>query len=334
MGLLGTMSAVGTALGPSLGGALIAVFGWRAIFLAGVPLGLAALVLTFRVLPGSAPAVRRRFDTPGMALLAITLGAYALAMTIDGSSFGPLAIGLLVVAAVGLALFVGTERRVSSPLVALSMFRDRVLAAGLTTSALVSTVMMTTLVVGPFHLALALGLDPAFVGLAMSAGPAVSALTGVPAGRAADRFGAGTMVVVGLGGMLGGAAVLAVMPTAAGVLGYVVPLVVVTVGYALFQAANNTAVMRDVPPPDRGLVSGVLTLSRNLGLMTGASVMGAVFAFAAGTGDVTAAASAEIARGTRWTFGVSALLVAFGLLMVRSGRRSPTGSARAGTSGG
>lgn len=319
MGLLGTMSAVGTALGPSLGGVLIAAFGWRAIFLVTVPLGVLALVLAFRVLPGSAPtqgSARGRFDLTGMALLAITLGAYALAMTADGTRFGALGVGLLVASGAGLVLFVATERRVSSPLVDLSMFRDPVLAAGLTTSALVSTVMMTTLVVGPFHLALALGLDPALVGLVMSAGPAVSALVGVPAGRATDRLGSGVVVVVGLAGIIGGAAVLALMPVAAGAVGYVLPLVVVTASYAMFQAANNTAVMKDVPPQRRGVVSGLLNLSRNLGLMTGASVMGAVFAFAAGTGDVTAAASAEVARGTRWTFTVAAVLVALGLAVV------------------
>lgn len=316
MGLLGTMSAVGTALGPSLGGVLIAAFGWRAIFLVTVPLGVLALVLVFRVLPGSAPtpgSARGRFDFMGMALLAITLGAYALATTVEGNRFGPLGVGLLVASGAGLVLFAVVERRVSSPLVDLSMFRDPVLAAGLTTSALVSTVMMTTLVVGPFHLVLALGLDPAVVGLVMSAGPAVSALVGVPAGRATDRFGSRAVVVVGLAGIIGGAAVLALMPVAAGAVGYVVPLVVVTAGYAMFQAANNTAVMRDVPPQRRGVVSGLLNLSRNLGLMTGASVMGAVFAFAVGAGDVTSAASAEVARGTQRTFAVAAVLVAFGL---------------------
>ncbi len=329
MGLLGTMSAVGTALGPSAGGALIALFGWRAIFLIGVPLGLLALALTIWVLPGSAPvtsSARRRFDVTGTALLAITLGAYALAMTIEGNDFGPLTIGLLGASGASLGLFVLAESRVASPLLTLAMFGDPVLAAGLTASALVSTVMMTTLVVGPFHLALALDLDPAFVGLVMSAGPAVSALTGVPAGRATDRFGAEFMVVAGLVGVIGGTTVLAVMPTAAGVLGYVLPLVSTTAGYAIFQAANNTAVMKDVSADQRGLVSGMLNLSRNLGLITGASVMGAIFAFAVGTSDVTSAAAAEVARGTQRTFAVAAVLVTSGLaviLWLRMPRRDP-----------
>lgn len=176
---------------------------------------------------------------------------------------------------------------------------------------------------GPFHLARALDLTPALVGLVMSAGPAVSALTGVPAGRATERFGTEAMVIVGLGGIVGGAVVLSLTPTAAGVIGYVLPLVTVTAGYALFQAANNTAVMKDVSPHRRGLVSGMLNLSRNLGLMTGASVMGTVFAFAAGTSDVTTAASAEVARGTHRTFAVAALLVALGLAVVLVKLRRP-----------
>jgi hypothetical protein len=60
-------------------------------------------------------------------------------------------------------------------------------------------------------------------------------------------------------------------------------IAVLTSGYQLFLAANNTAVMIDVGEDQRGVISGMLTLSRNLGLTTGASLMGAVFAFAAGT---------------------------------------------------
>ncbi|MEU5758446.1 MFS transporter [Nocardia sp. NPDC047648] len=318
MGLLGTMSAVGTALGPSLGGVLVAAFGWRAIFLVIVPIGLLTITLSNRALPVSAPERkpgRSRFDIVGTLLLAFTLGAYATAMTIEGR-FGPLGIGLLGACAVCLGLFVVADHRVDAPLLTFGMFRDPVLAAGLATSALVSTVVMTTLVVGPFHLARALHLAPAVVGLVMSAGPAVSALTGVPAGRATDRFGAGPMMVVGLGAVIGGTTSLAMLPTTAGVIGYVLPLMITTCGYALFQAANNTMVMNDVAPHQRGLVSGMLNLSRNLGLITGASVMGAVFAFAVGASDVTVAAPEQVARGTQWTFAVAALLVTCGLALV------------------
>ncbi len=161
MGLLGTMSAIGTALGPSLGGVLIAGLGWRAIFLVNVPLGVLALFLAHRHLPvdrRGPRADRAGFDTVGTLLLALTLAAYALAMTIGRGSFGPLNVALLSAAVVGVGLFVLAETRAASPLIRLAMFRDPVLSASLAMSALVSTVMMATLVVGPFYLSRALGL--------------------------------------------------------------------------------------------------------------------------------------------------------------------------------
>jgi EmrB/QacA subfamily drug resistance transporter len=331
MGLLGTMSAIGTALGPSLGGILVAGFGWRAIFLVNVPLGLLTLVLAYRVLPTdrrepkAGPAA---FDYLGTLLLALTVGAFALAVTTAGDTFGPSTVALLLAAVAGLALFIAFEARTASPVVRLGMFRDPVLSVGLVTSALVSAVMMTTLVVGPFQLSLALGLDPASVGLVMSAGPLVTALVSTVAGRAVDRHGSGQMVHIGLLGVLAGSIGLSVVPAAWGAPGYVAPLVVITAGYALFQAANNTGVMSNVGPHDRGLVSGMVNLSRNLGLITGASVMGAVFAVTSGASDITAARPDDIATGTRWTFAAAAALIAIGLAVAMGShalaRRSPT----------
>jgi EmrB/QacA subfamily drug resistance transporter len=318
MGLLGTMSAIGTALGPSLGGLLIAGLGWRAIFFVKVPLGILAFLLAHRHLPADrrGPTTERTgFDHVGTLLLALTLAAYALAMTIGRGRFGPLNAALLLAAVLGIGLFALAEARAASPLLRLAMFRERALSASLATSALVSTVMMATLVVGPFYLSRALGLEAAMVGIVMSIGPLVAALTGVPAGRIADHFGAQRMTIVGLAGMAAGSFVLSVLPATLGIPGYLGPMVVVTAGYAVFQTANNTAVMTDVGPDRRGVISGMLNLSRNLGLITGASVMGAVFAFAAATTDITTAHPEAVATGMRSTFMVAAALIAVALAL-------------------
>lgn len=324
IGLLGTMSAIGTALGPALGGILLAGPGWRAIFLINLPLGGLALLLACRYLPGDRRATktgRPAFDSIGTLLLALTLAAYALAVTIGRGSFGLLNLALLLVAASGVGLFVRVEARVISPLLRPAMFRNPALSASLATSLLVSTVMMATLVVGPFYLARALGLDAARVGLVLSVGPLVAALTAVPAGRAADRFGAQRMTIIGLLGMAAGTLALSLSPILFGVSGYIAPIVVITAGYALFQTANNTAVMIDVSPERRGAISGLLNLSRNLGLITGASVMGAVFAFAAATSDMMTAHPEAIATGMRTTFAVAAALVFVALTIARGVRR-------------
>jgi EmrB/QacA subfamily drug resistance transporter len=316
MGLLGTMSAVGTALGPSLGGVLIAALGWRVIFLINVPLGILTFLLARRFLPADRrePKVQRTdLDVIGSLWLILSLGAYALALTMGRGKFGLLNGALLIAAGGGVALFLRTEARAASPLIRLTMFRLPVLSAGLAMNTIVSTVMMATLVVGPFYLSRALGLETAWVGLVMTVGPLVAALAGIPSGRMVDRFGAQGMAVAGLVGMSVGSAVLSVLPATLGIVGYIVPLVFITAGYALFQAANNTAVMKEVLPEQRGVISGMLNLSRNLGLITGSSGMGAVFALSLGAADLQSASAAAVATGLRTTFAVAAILTLLAL---------------------
>ncbi|MCA9576056.1 MAG: MFS transporter [Polyangiales bacterium] len=322
MGLLGTTSAIGTALGPSLGGALLTWWGWRAIFLINLPLGVVALVVARRSLPADTVrnATGAGLDMPGTLLLALGLAGYALAMTLGRGHFGALNLALLVGAGVAAAMFAAVQRRAASPLLPLGLLRDAPFAASLLANFLVSAVLMATLAVGPFHLALALGLEPSAVGLVMSVGPVVSAFVGVPAGRGVDRFGAERTSLVALGSAALGALLIAVVPRSFGVLGYVGPLAMLTASYATFQAANNTAVMRRAGPQERGLVSGVLTLSRNLGLVSGTAVLGAVFAWASGAIDPALAEPAAVARGTEFTFGVGAVLILVGLFTVRSAR--------------
>ncbi|TPI47703.1 MFS transporter [Mesorhizobium sp. B2-9-1] len=329
MGLLGTMSAIGTALGPSLGGVLIAAFGWRSIFLVNAALGAVALLAAWCFLPGDkGPGIDRaeakgaaRFDMLGTLLLAATLAAYALAMTMGRGHMGGLNMALLGGAVVGAVLFVVAEAKVASPLVKLALLRDPVLAPSLAMNALVSTVMMATLVVGPFFLSRALGLGDAATGAVMSIGPVVSAFCGIIAGRVVDRLGAAAMVMAGLVLMVAGCVALAVLPGVFGVVGYAAAIILLTPGYQLFQAANNTAVMADVDRSERGVVSGMLSLSRNLGLVTGTAVMGAVFAFAVGTKDVATAAPAAVAGGMGFTFAAATGLVALAVAIAVAGRR-------------
>lgn len=323
MGMLGTMSAVGTALGPSLGGVLIAGFGWRSIFLVNLPLGILTFLLAQRYLPVDhrTPATNRDgFDKLGTLLLALTLAAYALAVTIGRGSFGSLNMALLLAAACGVGLFVFAEARATSPLIRLEIFRDPMLSGSLAMSTLVATVVTTTLVVGPFYLSLALGLKAAMIGLVLSAGPLVAALTAVPAGRLADRFGAYTMTVVGLIVMAAGSLILSILPATHGVTGFVVPIVVITGGYSLFQTANNTAVMTNIHPDQRGVISGMLNLSRNLGRLTGASAMGAVFAIAAATSSISTALPGDVATGMRTTFAVATILIVVSLAIAVGSR--------------
>lgn len=312
MGVLGTMSAVGTSLGPTLGGVLIASFGWQAIFLINVPLGIVAILLARRFLPLDIKETKRNqggFDPLGTLILVSTLMAYALAMTVGHGTFGLLNTTLLVVAGLGVGVFVYVEKSIPSPLVNLAMFRNPALSAGFAMSALVTTVVMATMVVGPFYLSGSLDLSASSIGIVMSTGPLVAAFTGVPAGRMVDNLGAYRSSIAGLVAMAVGSSILLIIPMSFGVLGYVVPLIIITAGYALFQAANNTTVMTNIQPEQRGVTSGLLSLSRNLGLITGASLMGTVFALGSASTDILLAKPEAVAAGMRITFAVAAMLM-------------------------
>ncbi|UOK71475.1 MFS transporter [Ancylobacter polymorphus] len=263
MGLLGTVSALGTALGPSLGGLLIPVAGWRGIFWVQVPLAALALVLAITMLP--AEPVKER-----------------------------------------------------TPAVRLRSVMNRNLAPSLLVNIVVAAVMMTTLLVVPFYLSGGLGLTARQVGFVMAVGPVISIFSGVPSGRLVDAWGSNRMLAVGLALLATGALLLAFLPNGIGIAGYVLSIVVLTPGYQLFQAANNTAALADISKDRRGAVSGLLGLSRNIGLIAGASAMGAVFAFGVGTEEFARATPLAIASGMRLTFllagtmMLAAVAVAFG----------------------
>ncbi|MBN9020844.1 MAG: MFS transporter, partial [Rhizobiales bacterium] len=151
-------------------------------------------------------------------------------------------------------------------------------------------------------------------GFFMAVGPVLSIFSGVPSGRLVDAWGSRRVIAIGLVLLATGAFLLALLPNGIGVAGYVLAIMVLTPGYQLFQAANNTAALADVAIDRRGTVSGLLGLSRNVGLIAGASAMGAVFAFGVGTEELARATPSAIASGLRLTF-----LLAGGMMLAAIG---------------
>ncbi len=328
MGLLGTMSAAGTTLGPALGGLAIAGLGWRVLFLAIVPLSSWTAYLTSRYLPTDRPLPTRALSPATLVstlLLTLALGGGAAALSARPSGEGAVLLGLPLTAAIALGAFAVVEARAASPLIRWSMFRRATFTAGLAMNALVAAIMMATLVVGPFYLSGALELSPTRAGLAMSVGPLVAALAGVPSGWLVDRRGPSLGAIAGIAAMAAGSLALSMLPLALGTIGYLVPIACMTAGYALFQAANNTDVTGSSGPDERGAVAGLLTLSRNVGLVTGASVMGAVFAHGSGGGDLTTTPPATVAAGVRLAFASASTLAlaALAIAMHRASRPDP-----------
>ena len=317
MGLLGTLSACGTALGPSFGGLLIDGFGWQAPFLLLVPVSLLALGAGMVGLPpdGALPQ-RKRINLASLSMLVVALLCYGLALTSGGALALKLGVGALLVT----ALFIRRERLESSPLLPLVLLAEPRLRGGLLASALVASVMVVTLLIGPFYLHGMFELDMATIGLMISGGPLLAALTGMPAGWLVDRFGSRRIVRLGLMVMTIAALGLASLTAGYyGPLGYLLPILLLTAGYALFQTANNSAVVGGASEQARGAVAGLLTLSRNLGQLAGAAGLGGLFATLVGTHNLSMAMPTDLVFGTQLTFALTGLLTGLALWLV--GRR-------------
>lgn len=280
MGMLGTMSAIGTAMGPSVGGVLIGALGWRSAFTLLTLCGVGLLTLALAVIPKekTSGAASNRMDWVGGLWLTIMLLCFTLSATGGRVGMAIQSWMLWALTAVALLAFVRTELAAANPLVPVALMRGSSIAMSLAMNLVVGAIMMSTLVVGPFFLSFGLGLSETETGMVMAFGPIAAALSGVPAGQATDRFGANRTLVAGLLLATAGLCSFAVLPGLIKVPGYVMGLVLITPGFQLFLAANNTAVMVDAVDEHRGLLSGLLGLSRNLGFMTGASLLPLLFA--------------------------------------------------------
>ncbi|MBS0849175.1 MFS transporter [Citrobacter sp. JGM124] len=266
MGLLGTVSALGMALGPSLGGVLIELTGWRSLFVLQCLLAGIAFIFAVVTLPGGYGKNR--------------VAAASLWSVLNKRLIPSLVLNLLVFA-----------------------------------------IMMTTLLVGPYFLSLGLMLPAALVGMIMAIGPVISIVSGVPSGRLVDTWGSAPVMLSGLILLTLGACLFAFLPNMAGVTGYILAIVVLTPGYQLFQAANNTTTLTDVPKNQQGTVSGLLNLSRNIGLIIGASGMGALFSYGAGTSEFAQASGSSIAAGMQLTFLAAVVMMICAILVAKITRR-------------
>ncbi len=313
MGLLASISAVGTALGPALGGLLISGFGWRSAFILLAVSGFIILVLAIRAIPASAPVTKtsQTLDVSGALLLALMLLLYALMTSGQQNTMSQNFAVTIPATLLALIFFIIVEIRAPSPLVPLSVLRNPAISASLLTNWLISSVMMAMLVVGPLFLSFGLLLGEAQTGLVVAVGPVVAALAGAPAGRITDQFGAKRILSTGLSTMTVALICMAYLPVHIGVTGYIVSLIMLTPCFQLFLTGNNTAIINAAPEDQRGIISGLMGLSRNLGFMTGASVMATIFISSLGQPDLVHATVSSV--GSAFTV---TLLTAAGLALI------------------
>ena len=330
LGFIGGTVAMGLMLGPPLGGIIIGLVGWRAMFLLNVPIGLAALFVVRRFMP-SLPPVKtgERFDVPGAITASLTLASYCLGMTLtqrNGLS-DPAALTLLAVALVGLFVFIAIERRAAAPMLDLSLFANPLVSLGLAMSVLVFMTGASGFIM-PFFLQSAQGRSVTEMGLMMMILPASMALTAPIAGSLADRYGSCLIRIAGLTILCGGSLALGTLTVDTPWWGYLLRTMPVGLGIGIFQAPNNSAIMGEMPPHRLGVGSGLANYARVFGQSTGLPLVGTIFAAlvlasdhvvarAAFTNAPPAVLAAGVAGVFRWLAGLLVVAIALAFLTWR-----------------
>ncbi len=316
LGIQATMTYLGLCAGPSLGGWLTAVFGWRAVFYINVPVGLLALFLSRRAITPDPPRQienQARFDLWGAALFTMGLVALLLALN-QGHAWGwlsPAVVLLVVAAALLLGLFVRLESRVRGPMLDLSLFRTRAFSAATVSAVLNYLCTYTVTFLLPFYLIHSRHLGPAQAGAMLTAQPLVMAVAAPFSGTLSDRLGPRLLATPGMVIMSIGLWILSGLGADSPFWHVTVGLAVIGLGTGMFISPNNSALLGAAPADRRGIASGVLATARSLGMVMGIGLAGAILTTAhARSVDQTAGTI----TGAHWGFLLAAGLALVGAL--------------------
>jgi EmrB/QacA subfamily drug resistance transporter len=265
--------SAGAILGILVGGAFVTFLNWRYIFFINLPIGVAATTVGYVKLRDRAPRVKSTFDLLGMLLLGVGLYLWLTFLTnVTGSGWSLSDAPGLVVGTLFLAGFVAWERYYSSPLLNLSLLRQRVLTASMLASFFQSLASFAVLFLVIMYLQGPRGLSPWNASVLLIPGYVLGGLVAPFAGRLSDKMGA--RVVASLGLLVQAAGMLTYSTLTLDSPLYVVILgsVMTGAGSSCFFPANNSAVMASAPRGAYGIASGLLRTFSNIGMVSSFAV--------------------------------------------------------------
>jgi EmrB/QacA subfamily drug resistance transporter len=280
LGLQATMTYLGLITGPSLGGWLTQLFGWRSVFFINLPVGLVALLLSLRFIPRDQEvSMQERFDWTGALLFLGGLVALLLGLN-RGYDWGwdsPIILGFLGGSIFLLTAFIRIERSKTAPMLDLGLFRDRSFAATITSAILNYICVYSIIFLLPFYLIDGRGLTPAQAGLILTAQPIIMAIVAPVSGTLSDSIGSRIPGITGMGVLAVGLFLLSRSSDSTPLSYIVLSLFVTGLGIGVFISPNNSALMGSAPRHRQGIAAGMLATARNVGMVLGVGLAGAIY---------------------------------------------------------
>ena len=314
VGIWAGVGGLALAVGPLLGGLLSQHASWPWIFEINVPIGLATMALGAWAISESRQTARRGLDVPGLVVSAVALTTLTWAL-IEGSGHGwtsPSILTAFAVAAAGGAAFVAIEQRATDPMVAISLFRERVFSGGIAALMLWAFGLFGIYFFTSLYLQDVLRFSPTEAGLAFLPMALCLVAGSVLSERVARAIGAHRSVTAGMVLMAVGIAGTALVGADAGYGALMPTFIVIGIGGGLTTPLTAT-VLGVMPPAQAGVASGLFNASREVAGLLGITVIGAILT--ARQSSVLRAGSPQLdafLSGYRLGLVVSAALVALG----------------------
>jgi MFS family permease len=281
LGLTSTAVYVGLFLGPPIGGSLVTAFGWRWVFYGIVPLSLAVLLASLKLVPRRPPVAAAPFDLMGMILLIAGLPLFVMALN-QSRVWGftsPQTIFCFAAGTVLLAAFVFHEHRTEHPLLDMSLFRSRLFSGAALAAVANYMALNCTNFLIPFYFSEAAGISAGLAGAYMASQPMMMAAIAWPFGWLSDRIGSRLLTVLGMAIMTVAIAGLALASSPSSHPAITaVWLGLMGLGTGIFISPNSSALLGSAPRNRQGIASGVLAFARNLGMIFGISSAANIFA--------------------------------------------------------
>lgn len=307
-GYMGALLPAAAAAGPVLGGVLVSLAGWQAVFLVNVPAATLALLLGLRTIPrGSRAPANGRFDLLGAGwLCALLIGVTLL---LDEAPGGLVLAGWCAALVIGITGFIGYELRRADPMLQPRLFARRGFAASAGATALANFAFYVAMLAIPMLLHGRAGVSEGRIGLILGALTVAASPLALLGGRLADRAGTRVPTVAGMVLIAGGLVPLTLVPGEIGQLQLAGTLAVIGAGVGLSMPAFQLGAVTAVDTEDTGVATGVLMTSRYLGSVAGTSLL---------AGPLAPADS-----GFPALFGVLAVVAAAGVLVAAALPRAP-----------
>jgi len=271
LGLTGTAVALGSLVGPALGGFIVDATSWEYIFLINVPIGIITLFYAFRLLPKGHKEAKGKLDGVGALLFMFAIVPLFAALG-EGQSIGftsPIILLGFLVAAVSFTAFILLEKKKKDPLLQLQIFENKLFSLSIFCGFISFVAIFCTNIIQPFYLQDVMSFSPAHTGLILMIYPLVLAVVAPASGHLSDKIGSEILTFIGLALTSLGLLLMSTLNENSTLLSMVIFIGIMSIGNGLFQSPNNSLVMSTVPKDKLGIAGSVNALIRNLGMVCG-----------------------------------------------------------------